>query len=452
MGALALAGAMLAPPPARADAIVPAPTTLPQTLSMTEAIRIFRASGLDLLIADASTRSAEGAVKIAGAVPNPTFSASVGNAFTYSTGNGTTDCAGATCSPWSYSFGLTDSSAIVDALSGKRTLRLKAARNALAAAKMSRSDAERTLALQVKTAYAQVAQAELALKFAKEIAASNATTLKKTQERYTAGAIQEGELMRVETQKLESDQAADTAQNTLDDARYALAFLLGVRGRVNAFDVDTSALDYVVPAPLRAATATSLLRAAFDHRPDLVGLGYQRAAAEAQIALAKRQRFPNIELGVTYSGGGFGGIGTNAPIQTPTITFGLTMPLPIFYWQGGEVRQAEAAYDTSSLQQAKLTSQVVSDVSTAFSDFATARRLVERMEGPRRDGGGLLQSAKGAFETTAILYAKGSANLTDYLDALRTYISTKVEYLGDLTNYWTSIYQLEAAVGMDLRR
>ena len=441
--------------PARAGEVIPAPTQLPTTLSLNDALRMFHATGLDLLIADASTRSAEGAVKIAGAVPNPTFSASVGNAFTYSTGDPTQCMAGGSsvsCSPWIYQVGLTDSSAIVDSLSGKRTLRLKAARNALAAAKMSRADAERTLALQVKSAYAQVAQAELGYKFAREIASSNATTLKKTQERYKAGAIQEGELMRVETQKLESDQAQDTAANNLEDARYALAFLLGVRGRVSDFDVDTTVLDYATPAPLQSATAVSLLRAAFDHRPDLIALGYQRASAEAQIALAKRQNFPNIELGVTYAWGGYGGAGTNGPLQTPTITFGLTVPLPIFYQQGGEIRQAEAAYDTSALQQAKTTAQVVNDVSTAFANFTTAKHLVERMEGPRRAGGGLLQSAKGAFETTAVLYERGATTLTDYLDALRTYIATKVEYIGDLTNYWTAIYQLEAAVGMDLRK
>ena len=116
------------------------------------------------------------------------------------------------------------------------------------------------------------------------------------------------------------------------------------------------------------------------------------------------------------------------------------------------MRQAQATLDTTSLQQAKATAQVVSDVSTAFSDFSTAKRQVERMEGPRRDGGGLLQSAKGAFETTGLMYEKGAASLTDFLDALRAYTATKMEYINDLTNYWTAIYGLEAAVGLDLRR
>jgi cobalt-zinc-cadmium efflux system outer membrane protein len=80
-----------------------------------------------------------------------------------------------------------------------------------------------------------------------------------------------------------------------------------------------------------------------------------------------------------------------------------------------------------------------------------SKKRIERMEGARREGGGLLESAKGAFEIAAIQYEKGAASLTDYLDALRTYIATKNEYFGDEAAYWTSVYQLEAAVGKDLR-
>lgn len=437
---------------ARADTVVPGPTQLPQKLTLDEALRIFRTSGLDLLIAEANVRNAEGAVKIAGAVPNPTFNASVGNAFTYQPGTCDPTNTSTVCSPWVFDFGLTDSAAVFDTLSGKRYLRLKVAKNALAAARMSRTDASRTLELQVKVTYAQVAQAALAEKLAKDLDASNAVTLKKFQDRYKAGAIQEGDLMRVETQKLESDQALDGAENALRDARYDLAFLLGVRGRVNDFDVDTSALDYAVPPALRDARLPALLRSAFDHRPDLLALGYQRASAAASIELARRQIFPNIELGVSYAFGGFGGVGTNTPLQSPTITFGLTFPLPLFYHQNGEILQARAAYDTSALQQTKATAQVVNDVSSALADFETAKRLVERMEGPRREGGGLLESAKGAFEKTTLQYEKGAASLTDYLDALRVYTNIKIEYIADLTKYWSSIYALEASVGTELRR
>lgn len=440
---------------ARADDVVPAPTPLPSPLSMDEALRLFRTRGLDLLIADANTRVAEGQVIASGAMPNPVASGSVGNAITYAnTAYSQSNCLqnGTQCTPWIYNIGLTDSAAIEDTLSGKRGLRLKVARNALAAAKLSRADAERQIAFQVKTAYLGVAQAELALRFAKEVAATNVTTLKKNQDRLANGAINEGDLQRIETQKLESDQALDTAVMNLREARVALAFLLGVRGEVSDFEVDAGVLDYSVPSSLRDATDVGLMRTAFERRPDLASLGYQVASSEAAIDLVKRQRFPDITLGVNYAWGGFGGISTNGPVGPQTLTFGVSMPIPVLYQLQGETRQAEANYDANKLAHAKAAAQIVSDVATARAGYLGAKRLVERMEGPRRDGGGLLESAKGAFEAVAIQYEKGTATLTDYLDALRTYIATKAEYFGDLTNYWTAVFQLEEAVGTDLGR
>ncbi len=438
---------------ASADVIPPGPE-LPKVLSMQEALRIFRTRGLDLLIAEAAVQSAEGGVTAAGAVQNPVVTASVGKNLTWSnTFSSGKDCSadGALCTPYGASIGLTDSAALEDWLSGKRELRLKVARTALAAAKMSRVDAARTLTFQVKAAYVQVAQAQLAAAFAQEVDNSEATTLKKFQDRYKGGAVDEGDLQRIEVQKLEAAQALDTAIAAQRQARAGLAFLLGVRGDFREFDVETSVLDYSEPNGLRDTTATGLLHAAFEHRPDLVAAAYLRSSADAQLELVKRQKFPDIMLGVNYAWGGFNGWSVDNSLVSPMLTFSLSAPLPVFYQLQGEQRQAEAQRDTNKLQHAKAVSQVVNDVVTSQAALEASRKLVLRMEGPRRADGGLLESAKGAFDITATQYDKGAASLTDYLDALRTYIATKNEYLGDLASYWTAVYQLEAAVGKELR-
>jgi cobalt-zinc-cadmium efflux system outer membrane protein len=111
----------------------------------------------------------------------------------------------------------------------------------------------------------------------------------------------------------------------------------------------------------------------------------------------------------------------------------------------GEVRQAEAQYDTSSLQQAKATTLVVSDVSSGYAAYDGSRKLVQRME-----AGGLLSSAKTARDITRLQYEKGAASLTDLLDAQRAYIATNLEYFQDLAAYWTAVFQLEEAVGVEL--
>jgi cobalt-zinc-cadmium efflux system outer membrane protein len=435
--------------------VVPQPTELPEVLTLDEALRILRTRGLDLLIAEAAVRTSEGGVQVAGAVPNPVVNGSVGNAFTYSNdAYSRSNCLqnGAQCSPWIYNVGLADSAAIEDSLSGKRDLRLKVARNALAAAKMSRSDAERTITFQMKSAYLQLAQAVLAYNFAKQVRDSNVKTLELFETKFRTGAINQGDLARIQTQKLESDQALAATAQTLRQARVALAFLIGVRGEVPEFGVDVKVLDYSTPPALVDATQVGLLRAAFEHRPDLLSFAYQKASAEAQVALTKRQKFPDITLNVNYAWGGYGGLSTNGPLQGPTITFGLSAPIPVFYQLQGELRQAEAQYDTNSLQQAKATAQVVNDVDTAYVALVVAKEQVIRMEHgfATEHGGSLLEAAKVARDVTRLQFEKGGASLTDYLDALRTYIATNVEYFGDLTNYWTAVFQLEEAVGTEL--
>lgn len=437
IGAAIVAATLVFAGPSGAD-VVPQPVELPQQLTMDQAVQILRTKSLDLLIAEAAVRNAEGDVGVAGAVPNPAVNVGYGRVLpSYDPGN----CQGAGCDANQWTVGLSDSAAIEDSLSGKRGLRLKVARAALAAAKLSRNDALRTIEFQVKSAYAQVAQSQRALAFAKDTQATNVKTLELFQARLRSGAINEGDLARIQTQKLEADQAVDQALQGLRQARVALAFLLGVRGPIPDYSVDDHILDFVVPETLRSADEDHLLRLAFDHRPDLLAQGYQRASAEAGIALAKRLRFPDITLSAQYAQTGIG----QYAIQPPTISFGISAPIPLFYQQQGEIRKAEANYDTQSVQQTKTTAQVVSDVGSAVAAFETARTLVERMEKQ------LKPAAERAFSITRLQYDKGAANLMDFLDAQRTFIAINVEYLQDLANYWTAVYQVEEAVGMELR-
>ena len=52
-------------------------------------------------------------------------------------------------------------------------------------------------------------------------------------------------------------------------------------------------------------------------------------SAQMQVALTKRQKFPDITLGVNYAWGGFGGLSTNGPMGPQSLTFGVSAPLPV---------------------------------------------------------------------------------------------------------------------------
>ncbi len=442
---LAVLFAVLAPRNvvAQSAGVVPAPVTeLPRVLTLDEAIRLLHTRGLDLLIADASVRGAEGSLRQAQFIYNPSIAPSVGAAFNYSAeSTAATPCIG--CSDVGWGVGVSDSAAIEDVLSGKRELRIRAARLALAAARLGRDDAERNLVFQLRALYVQLVAARWTLDFARETQTAMRQTVELNRHRYP-GVINEGDLARIEVQGLEAEQAVDAALGAFRSAQVSVAYLLGVRGAsIPDFDVDHDALGFRVPAGLENPNVSGLIRQAVEHRPDVRQADYLQRSAVAQVNLARRQVFPDIALQLGYTQFG---TGQNA-IQPPTFTVGISTTLPLFYQQQGEIRIAEANRDTQALNHEVQIAQATGDVESALASFNAARSLVVRME-----HGGLLDQSRRAVEITRLQYAGGSATLMDLLDAQRTFISTNLEHITDLATYWTAIYQLEQAVGTDFAR
>jgi cobalt-zinc-cadmium efflux system outer membrane protein len=413
------------------------PLSFPEMLTLDDAVRIFRQRGLELLIADAQVVNAEGDLRVAGAVPNPSW-----QAFGSYTFEPPANLSGTPTTPWGYSVGLGDSAALEDSLSGKRWLRLKVARAALAAARMSRVDAERVLELQVKTQYIEAVLARDTLDFALQVQTGANQIFELNKTRYKAGAISEADLAKVETNKLQADQDVDRAAEALRAAKVQLAFLLGARAAVPEFHIEQDLPRFAVPAALAQASPQSLIVEAMLHRPDLKAAIFARDRAQAGVALAKRLRFPDLALQVQYQQQGpF----SSVAVQPPTLSFGIGGTLPLFYFQRGEIMKASADLRVQQLQRAKAEAAVVADVEAGYNSFVSTRRLVARMEAR------LLDRSRRARDLVSLQYQKGAASLLEYLDAQRTFIANNEEYLQDLAHYWTAVYQLEAAVGMDLR-
>jgi cobalt-zinc-cadmium efflux system outer membrane protein len=138
------------------------------------------------------------------------------------------------------------------------------------------------------------------------------------------------------------------------------------------------------------------------------------------------------------------GTGSSA-LTPPTLTFGVSLPIPLIYQQQGEILRADADLRAQIVQRDKLATQLANDVTTAYGAYAANRKLVERMRG------GLLERAERARDLVRIQYEKGAARLLELLDAQRAFAQVRAEYLQDLHDLWISLFKLEAAVGRQLR-
>lgn len=425
----------------RAQALALAVLVFPITLSadqkpltLNDALRIFRSSGFDLLIADASVAAAEGDLTAAEAISSPSLSLARGTTFHYDAAL----CQG--CSNTAVSAAITDQAAISDMLSGKRRLRIAVARAVLDIARRSRADVERTLEFTVKEQTLDAELAKRSLGYATESQRLAADTLNLVNVRYAAGAVSEADVARAEVQKLEADQAVDVARQALDSAKAGLAFLLGYRGVPPGFDLDDD-LTRSHPIIFPGVSSEVLLAQALTHRPDVAAAGIQIERARAALALTRRGRIPDLFPSASYAQEGT----SQSAIQPPTVTLGLSLTLPALHRNRGEVTKAEADLRAQQVAAEKTASLVASDVATAVAAFASAKDRTERMEDR------LLARSERARDLVRLQYEKGAASLFEFLDAQRTFIATQSEYLQTLNDYWTAVFQLEQATGMEVR-
>jgi cobalt-zinc-cadmium efflux system outer membrane protein len=424
--------AILAPSALAAE--VAAPVVSATTLSQAEALSIFRARGLDLLIADAAVRSAEGEAAVASRIANPQVSVGFGPTFDYDAS--APGCSG--CSRLSVQAAIGDSGAVFDVLSGKRRLRSDIAYAALAAARLNRADASRVLSSLVKQAYTRVAVAKKSLDQARAVQQLLAQAVALAKLRYPA-VITEGDLARTEVQQLRGDSDVTIAVSALRQAQAALAFLLGARTVAPDFQVDE--LTFSVAPELQEAGERELVALALRERPDLRARAYDRTRALAALALARRQVMPEVQLAAQYSG-----IGAGQDAASPgALVWNASANLPVFSQRQGEIDKANAALTVATLTRARAEAIVSAEVATSYADFDARRRAVVRMNS------GLLARASAARNILEAQYKAGTASLVDFLDAQRTFISIHQQYAAHLGAYSIAVEQLEQALGVEIR-
>ncbi|MBV8201292.1 MAG: TolC family protein [Acidobacteria bacterium] len=404
------------------------PITLPQ------AERLLAERGFDLLVAQANALGAEGDLLAQSASPNPTFSGSG----LYSRAVPQAQFA---TTP-GYSVGISDNAALFDALWGKKLLRHDAAAAALGAARAGKDDALRNLRFQLESAFIGALLARDNLRFAEDVLATYQDTLQLNQARYEQGAIGIADVARVATAKGEAEQAVEQARAAMEQARAGLLIFLGKRDQGVLLEPRGDLAYRGSAAPgTRIEDFKTLLDDASSHRPDLRVAAANRQQAERALALARRLRLPDLTLSAGYNTQV--NLKSNPPtvVSPPDYTLSLSLPIPVFYRQQGEIQRAEMNLRAAQALEDKAHAQVAADVLTAMAGLTAARRQIERMEKE------LLGNARTARDAEKILYEKGAASLLDFLDAERTFVATNVEHRQDLANYWTAVSQLRQATG-----
>ena len=411
-------------------AALPTAEDLPAELTFEDAVRIARDRSPDAAIASAGVDAARAQALAAGAVPNP--------AATFMAG-WSSQCGDPGCTQPTYLAALGDQGALAAVLTGQRGLAVDAAVQGTRGAEASRLDAMRNLEYEVKRQFVATSLALRAVEFAHREAARANDAVILGRKRQAAGEIPAAELSRLELLRLSVEQIVDRAELAHEQARVALAQLLGLRDGPPPFTVVAGPTASASPPPqLAGATLPELTAEARRTRPDLAAARARVEEARALAELARRRVIPQFQIQAQYVQQGAPG-GWFTP---PTASFGISLPLPVLYQQQGQIGAADAGVAVAEATVAKVEAQVVAEVAGAFATFQSSLRTARRAETQ------MLALSRGVRESVGSDYAKGAASLLDYLDTQRSRILQEIDYLTTLQTFWSAVFQLERAVGV----
>jgi cobalt-zinc-cadmium efflux system outer membrane protein len=180
-----------------------------------------------------------------------------------------------------------------------------------------------------------------------------------------------------------------------------------------------------------AVSLDALQLKALANRPDLRAAQQNVTAADSQHQLAKANGKQDVTVSSNYSH-------VNA---INTVTFSVSVPLPIFDRNQGEIARTQVAMTQAQQQQAAARGQVLTDVKDAYEGVQESARIAEYFRS------GYLEVAQKSRDISEYAYRRGAIALLDFLDAERTYRATQLAYRQSVAAYLTALEQLRAAVG-----
>jgi cobalt-zinc-cadmium efflux system outer membrane protein len=308
----------------------------------------------------------------------------------------------------------------------KRQSRLEAARDQTAVTRAQVTDAERTLTFNVGQQFVSALLAESTLQFALEDLKSFQTTVDISESQFKAGAISEGDDLKIRLQFLQFQTDVSSARLAKAQALIGLREMLGY----NAVPADYDVIGDLAYQPLKA-NLEDLQAKALKQRPDFQAAVLGVTAAQSQIRLAKANG--KIDVNGTFDY-------THTSGQNTASIFA-SFELPIFNRNQGEIARTGYALTQAQESQLSASDTVLSDVGNAYEAILSNDEIVQLYTS------GYLKEAQDSRDISEYAYKRGAASLLDFLDAERTYRAAQLAYRQALASYMTALEQLREAVG-----
>jgi cobalt-zinc-cadmium efflux system outer membrane protein len=389
-------------------------------LAITEqqAIALFYQRNLSLIAASFNINDAQAQEIIAAAIPNPVFSFTVSSL---------------SSNMFHQQYNNTPLPAVSPQIqqlietAGKRRLRIESSELATEAVSLDLKDTARVLTNAVRRSYYNLLLAQKTAQVAsdnferfREILRVNAIRLK-------VGDISATDFTRIEVESLKAQGDQDQAKSALNQARADLLLLLG--WPENSLEISAVEAWPKADPGIAKAGQNQLAEQALARRPDLQAARVRIEQAGKVLTLANRLAIPDVTVSAFYQRdpGNF---------FTDSGGVGISVPLPLFYRQQGEISKARVGLSSAELALKQTEQGVQGEVMKALAAWQSADAIAQRFETT------VVRRIETLRKAQEIAYQKGAVGLLDLIDAERNYKAMMLDYytaLANRSNAWADL-------------
>jgi len=245
-------------------------------------------------------------------------------------------------------------------------------------------------------------------------------------ERVKAGKVSPVEETKARITLASTQIELNRAKSTLKAVRKRLASLWGSLSP--NFKEVVGELDNVSPIP-----DFDLLISRIDQNPDLARWEAEEEHRQAALKLAKALRIPDLTLS--------GSVRRLNETNDHTFVFGISIPIPIFNTNQGGILMAR--YRLAKAEEERRSSEVKirTLLAETYEELSASSAVVTAL---KKD---VVPGAQSAFEAAQEGYRQGKFSFLDVLDAQRTLVEARSQYIESLNAYHISIAEIERLIG-----
>lgn len=186
-------------------------------------------------------------------------------------------------------------------------------------------------------------------------------------------------------------------------------------------------------ATIPEISSLSNLQSLIDSAPSVKLAKLEIDARKAMTRIERSRAIPNITISA--------GVVNNQEIGLNQALFGLSIPIPVFDRNQGNVQEAASRTFKAEGELIAVKNRIQTNLATQYERLNAARQATLSLQSD------ILPNAQSAFDAANRGFSLGKFNFLDVLDAQRTLYQAKSQYINALLEAHQSIAEIERTLG-----